>query len=118
MYPISATMCSGTSRCTVKLHSCTEGFLRLGSNAPTAGASDAGCWGVLKAADGVIVGSGTVVGNPCEILFPVPEGSTQPVVVLAAPELLMLVWQFRRKPGSLPAMAVTWNVDNVSNNQA
>src|SRR6266404_6421306 len=106
----------------VKSHSWTEGFLRLGSNAPTAGATPTDWAGGVKATEGVTVGVGTVTGNPDEIrlVFPVaviPVGSTQPEVVVAAPDELIVVMQFCRKPGVLPAIAVTWNVDNVSNSQ-
>src|SRR6266849_996440 len=106
----------------VRSHSWTEGFLMLGSNAPTAGALPAACAGGVNAAEGVIVGVGTVIGNPEEIrlVFPVaviPFGNTQPEVVVAAPDELIVVMQFWRKPGILPAIAVTWNVESVSNNQ-
>ena len=69
-----------------------------------------------------MVGVATVTGNPDEIrlVFPVaviPVGSTQPEVVVEAPDELIVVMQFCRKPGILPAIAVTWNVDKVSNSQ-
>ena len=63
------------------------------------------------------MGLGTLVGNPVEIRLAVPVGVTQPEVVDAAAELLIVVMQFSRKPGTLPAIAVTWKVDNVSNSQ-
>jgi hypothetical protein len=95
----------------------------FGSKAPTAGAPLTDWAGCVNAADGVIVGVGTVTGNPVEILlmFPVaviPFGSTHPEVIVAAPDELIVVIQFRRKPGILPAIAVTWNVDKVSNSHA
>jgi len=106
----------------VRSHSWTEGFLRLGSNAPTAGATPADWTDGVKAAEGVVVGVGTVAGNPDEIrlVFPVaviPVGRPQPEVVVESPDELIVVMQFCRKPGILPAIAVTWNVDKVSNSQ-
>src|SRR2546425_1356343 len=81
-----------------------------------------------NAAEGVIVGVGTVTGNPVEIRTPglatSAGGTTQPFVVVAGPctpvigsGVGMLVRQFCKKPGILPAIAVTWNVDKVSNSQ-
>jgi hypothetical protein len=75
------------------------------------------------ATEGVVVGVGTVTGNPVEIrlVLPVaviPFGSTQPEVVVAAPDELIVVMQFSKKPGIFPAIAVTWNVDKVSNSHA
>src|SRR5260370_39396469 len=102
----------------VRSHSCTEGFLRLGSNAPTAGATPTDWAGGVKATEGVTVGVGTVTGNPDEIrlVFPVaviPVGSTQPEVVVAAPDELILVMQFCRKPRLLSANGATLNVGKV-----
>src|SRR6266550_4999020 len=109
----------------VRSHSWTDGFLRLGSKAPTARATPADWTDGVKAVEGVMVGVGTVTGNPDEIrlVFPVvpvaviPVGSRQPEVVVASPVELIVVMQFCRKPGILPAIAVTWNVDKVSNSQ-
>src|SRR5713101_4045094 len=111
----------------VKSHSWTEGFLMFESNAPTAGACVLG-WGPGdNCAEGVVAGVGTVTGNPVEIRAPGLEnsagGTTQPVVVVAGPcpvvglRVGMLVMQFNKKPGILPAIAVTWNVDSVSKSQ-
>src|SRR5712664_3163999 len=94
----------------------------FGSKAPTAGAPLAACCLGDTATEGVVVGVGTVTGNPVEIrlVLPVaviPLGSTQPEVVVAAPDELIVVMQFSKKPGILPAIAVTWNVDRVSKSQ-
>src|SRR6266481_2657859 len=102
----------------VKSHSCTEGFLMLRSNAPTAGACVLG-WGLGdNCAEGVAVGVGTVTGNPVEIRTPGLEragGTLQPCVTVAGPVVGIFTRQFSKKPGILPAIAVTWNVDKVSN---
>ena len=86
----------------------------LVSKAPTAGARLLAWGSKSKAwtAEGVVDGFGTATGNPWEIrvVFPVaviPFGSTQPEVVVAAPDESIVVMQFRRKPGTLPAIAVT-----------
>src|SRR6266487_5283483 len=94
----------------------------FGSKAPTAGAPLAACCLGVNAAEGVVVGVGTAMGNPVEIrlVFPVaviPFGSTQLEVVVAAPDELIVVMQLSKKPGILPAIAVTWNVDKVSKSQ-
>src|SRR5574337_829906 len=98
------------------------------SKAPTAGATLDDCTGASNASEGFVVGLGTATGNPCEIrvtFVPLntPVGSVQPADVDAAatfcPDVfvtvVILVWQFSRKPGTLPAIAVTWKVDSVSN---
>src|SRR5947199_10354925 len=93
----------------------------FGSKAPTAGAPPAACCAGVTATEGVMAGVGTAVGNPVEIrlMFPVaviPFGSTQPEVVVAAPDELIVVMQFSKKPGILPAIAVTcpWRIGTVS----
>src|SRR5260370_42690195 len=106
----------------VKSHWCTEGFLMFGSKAPTAGAPLTDCTGWVNATEGVVIGLGTLTGNPVEILavFPVgviPFGSAHPELVVAAPAVLIVVTPFKRKPGTLPAIAVTWNLDKRSNSQ-
>ena len=66
-----------------------------------------------------------MTGNPEEIraagLLTSAGGTTQPFVVVAGfvGEGLvgMLVMQLSKKPGILPAIAVTWNVERVSNSQ-
>src|SRR5262245_39019393 len=88
----------------------------FGSNAPTLGAVPAGCGAVVKAAEGVIVGAATLSGNPEEMRFASPEGATQPAEVAMAPLVSMVLLQSCMKPGTLPAMAVTWKVESVSNN--
>src|SRR5216683_528142 len=112
----------------VKSHSCTEGFLMFGSNAPTLGATLAGWVGENKAAEGFTLGPGTATGNPCEmrvtfVPLRTPLGSTHPNVVVAVATgffvtgsvaVPIFVWQFSRNPGTLPAIAVTWNVERVS----
>ena len=89
----------------------------FGSNAPTEAARLLGCATCNRATEGVTLGFGTEVGNPVEIRLAVPAGATQPEDVVATEELLIVVMQFRRNPGTLPAIAVTWKVDRVSNNQ-
>src|SRR5207244_5959728 len=98
----------------VKLHSCTAGFCMFGSNAPTLGAVPDGCAATVKAAEGVIVGDATLSGKPEEMRFAKPEGVTQPIEVAMAPVVSMVLVQSCIKPGTLPAMAVTWNVESVS----
>src|SRR5215471_4584730 len=105
----------------VKSHSCTEGFLMFGSKAPTAGACEL-AWVIGdNAADGVIVGVGTLVGKPVEMRTPGlaanAGGTTQPFVTVAAPVVGMFTRQLIKKPGILPAIAVTWKVESVSNSQ-
>src|SRR5205823_11657915 len=72
----------------VKSHSCTEGFLMFASNAPTAGACVLGCGPGDSCAEGVVVGTGTVTGNPVEIrtvgsATTRAGGTLQPVVAVA-----------------------------------
>src|SRR2546422_1812896 len=95
----------------------TEGFLRLGSNAPTLGASPLAWAGCSNAAEGVVVGAGTVSGNPWEMRFSVPLGATHPAVAEALPLVSRLFTHSKMNPGTLPFMAVTWNVEMVSNSQ-
>src|SRR6266478_61131 len=67
-------------------------------------------------------------GKPSEIrvvLFVVeftalvtPAGAAQPADVKTVPVKSTLVVQPSMKPGILPAIAVTWKVDSVSNNKA
>src|SRR5262249_158374 len=106
----------------VRSHSCTEGFLMFGSNAPTAGASVLGWARGDKAADGLIVGVGTLRGKPVEIRSPGLEasagGTTQPFDTVAVPVVGIFTRQLSKNPGILPAIAVTWNVESVSKSQA
>src|SRR6516225_5438381 len=100
----------------VRSYSLTEGFFKLGSNAPMLGATLKGWADGVKNADGVSAGAGTLVGNPCAIRFAVPLGATQPAVVLSVPAVFRELTQFSINPGIFPAMAVIWNVEMVSNN--
>src|SRR5262249_31970793 len=71
--------------------------------------------GGVKAADGVVTGADTVVGNPCEIRFAIPLGATQPAAVVILPVRSKLLLQFNMNPGIFPAIDVTWKVEMVSN---
>ena len=99
----------------------------FGSNAPTAGAWVLGCGTGDNCAEGVVTGVGTVTGNPVEILAEGlatnAGGTAQPLVAVAGPcpvvGLVVGIFtrQLNKKPGILPAIAVTWNVDSVSKSQ-
>src|SRR5215472_16775255 len=100
----------------------------LGSKAPMLGAAFNGCAGCVNSAEGVPLGGGTTSGKPLLMRLNIPEaGMAQPAptvtesgVVAVVPlvptaEATVLV-QASMKPGILPAMAVTWNVESVSKN--
>src|SRR5262249_27409616 len=101
----------------VRLHSCTAGFLRFGSKAPTPGAVERGCGEAKSAAEGVVGGARILTGNPLEIRFKVPAGVAQPADVAIAPVPSVVVAQNSMKPGILPAIAVAWKLDSVSNSK-
>src|SRR5262249_30465858 len=115
---ICATKCLGSSRCIVRLHSCTAGFFISGSKAPTLGAVPEGCGATVRALEGVVVGSGMALGNPEEMRPAKPDGVEQPTDVPIAPLESIVLLQSSMKPGTFPAIAVTWNVDSVSNSKA
>src|SRR5262249_21082451 len=77
-----------------------------------------GCGATVRALDGIVVGWGVLIGNPEEIRPDKPDGVEQPTEVPMAPLESIVLLQSSMKPGTFPAIAVTWNVDSVSNSKA
>src|ERR1051326_6995675 len=91
----------------------------LGSNAPSDGASPATCGVGVSRFDGVCVGAARLSGKPeamrAEVRF---AACAQPAVTPTVPVVSTVFEQPCIKPGILPAIAVAWKVESVSNSHA
>src|SRR6266851_3425011 len=95
-----------------KFHSCTVGNCIFGAKTVIGGATFLSCCGGVKKVDGLTEGGGNWVGKPpATVLFTSGE-LTHPAVIVVNGKFEAQLWT---NPGILPAAAVTWNDEMVSN---
>src|SRR5215510_112251 len=101
----------------LKFHSCTVGNCILGAKTVIGGEFVLNCWGGVKKDDGLTEGAGSTVGKPPATVLLTSGESTQPLVIGAnVPRVDEYeAVQLCTRPGILPAAAVTWNDEMVSN---
>src|SRR5215831_11546814 len=117
MYDACTTKPPGSSRSTPKFHSCTVGKYICGSKTVIGGATPLNCCGGVKNDEGFALGAGNWVGNPPATVLLRSAVNTHPLVIelnefeLVENEDVHVC----TRPGTLPAAAVTWNDEIVSN---
>src|SRR5215211_7011831 len=95
-----------------RFHSWTVGSFISGAKTVIGGALVLVCTGGVKNVEGLTVGAGSKVGKPpATVLFTSGE-FTHPFVMAVNGKVVVQDWT---NPGILPAAAVTWNDEIVSN---
>src|SRR5918912_243953 len=93
----------------LKLHSCTVGIFKFGSNVMSDGALLLSCRGGVRKSEGFLLGGGSCVRNPASLILTSGSAVHPFVVVPPGTEAQRVT-----RPGTFPATAVAWNEEIVS----
>src|ERR1044072_1031453 len=117
MYEAWPTSPHGNSRWMPTFHSCTVGSCISGAKTVIGGEFVRSCCGGVSNDDGFTDGAGNCVGKPPATVLLMSGEFTQPAVIeVNAPAVALYeVVQLCTRPGILPAAAVTWKDEIVSN---